>query len=178
MFGISKGRKTIHIVTEKQMFGKQMFAGCAETKGHRVDSKLCHVFPTTPNPQSLQISLMIALFWKQVLYLNYFRPLGGKVKDSWVFGPWLFSAWNNLHAKRTFWVANFAPLRFQRIREALPLNKFISQQVIPWKYTSQLQLYIGWEIITLDYFLTPLLYHLLEVKGLKSNMVPHHNSFS
>ena len=36
-FGISKA---IYTEVEKQLFGKQMFAGPAETTGHRVDSDL------------------------------------------------------------------------------------------------------------------------------------------
>lgn len=45
---------------EKQMFGKQNFLG--------------HV-PRTPSPYSLQLSLVVALFWEEALYLNSLRQL-------------------------------------------------------------------------------------------------------
>ena len=36
-FGTSKGRKAIYMETEKQMFGKNMFAGPSLTVGHTED---------------------------------------------------------------------------------------------------------------------------------------------
>ena len=65
---------------EKQMFGKQMCAG--PCRDHGTQSGLCFVGParvssTTPSLYSLQITLMIALFWEQALYLNSFRQLLG-----------------------------------------------------------------------------------------------------
>ena len=46
--GVQRAKKAIHRKTEKQMLGKQMFAGPAETVGHRVSS-------FTPSPYSVQI---------------------------------------------------------------------------------------------------------------------------
>jgi len=38
--GASRGRKASHMEMEKQTFGKQRFAGPADTTGHRMDSDL------------------------------------------------------------------------------------------------------------------------------------------
>ena len=57
---------------------------------------------------SLQMSLVIGISQKQTLYLNFCMQLWGQSKffpES--FGPWLFSAGNNLHTKETFWSSKF-----------------------------------------------------------------------
>ena len=75
-------------------------------------SRPCWVPTTTSSPSSLQMSLVIALSQDQALYLPSSRQLGGRSKvlpES--SGPWLFAAWNNLHAEEPhFGVANSLPL--------------------------------------------------------------------
>ena len=50
MTGASRGRKASHMEMEKQMFGKQRFAGPADTTGHRMDSGLQALFPLHISP--------------------------------------------------------------------------------------------------------------------------------
>ena len=82
------------------MFGKQVFAEPCRHNG--MQSRLWSRSPASP--YSLQMSLVIGISQEQVLDLNFFRQLEERSKflpES--FGPWLFSAWNNLHTKETFW---------------------------------------------------------------------------
>ena len=66
---------------EKQMFGKQMFAGSCRDNGTQSGSDLqTHISSMTPSPYSLLIPLVTVLFQKQVLYLSYFRQLRGGSK--------------------------------------------------------------------------------------------------
>lgn len=53
---------------EKQTFGKQRFAGPADTMGHRMDRALC--YPITTHPYFLQIFLVISVLGEQALYLG------------------------------------------------------------------------------------------------------------
>ena len=73
----SEGRKTIHRKMEeqmfdKQMFGKQIFALPPRDNGtqreYREDSRQC----ASPTPNSLWLSLVLAVFLDQTLYLNFF----------------------------------------------------------------------------------------------------------
>ena len=54
---------------------KQVLVGSYRDKGTQwtLISRPCRVSFTVPNPCSLQIYLVTALFQEQALYLNYFR---------------------------------------------------------------------------------------------------------
>lgn len=82
--------------------------------------------PATPGSYSLQLSLLIALFLDQALYLHSFRQLKGRHKvfpES--FGSPLSLAQNNPHAKVAhFGVASSAPLQAQE-RIGLPQTRAI-----------------------------------------------------
>ena len=69
--GVSKQKKVILVEIEKQVSGKQVFAGLAgimDTDGLWSPGP-ASVY-TSPGPYSLQASLVIALFWEEALCLN------------------------------------------------------------------------------------------------------------
>ena len=69
---------------EKQMFGKQMFAGPTETMRHREDSDL-QALPSFPD-HTLSIFFFYKI-WKQSLYLNSLGGKGWAVKKKDLLSP-------------------------------------------------------------------------------------------
>lgn len=97
----------------KQMFGKQIFVGpCSNDGGQRGILGAFARFPTIYIP-SFPLSTYLVIFDGNSLLetshlSTFFRQLLGSSKflpES--FGSWLFSAWNNLHTKETFWGGRF-----------------------------------------------------------------------
>lgn len=103
---------------EKERFHKQMFAAPGRDHGMQSGSisalgKQRKHLTTTPGP--LQISLVIALFQEQALYLNSFTQLGGKsgfLAES--FRPW-FQLEIIHRPKRHLGMTNVAPLSCKKL---------------------------------------------------------------
>ena len=107
--------KAIHMEMEKQMFGKQMFAGpCRDSGAQRriLTSDLTLWGASLCAPSSYY-----SYPWWQLPSWNrcstFFQAVRGRSKflpES--FGPWLLKQsiciWNNPYAKETFWGGNFA----------------------------------------------------------------------
>ena len=71
MDGASKQKKVILKEMEKQMSGKQVFAGPAGTMDTGEPWSLGPAsVPISPGPYSLQVSLVLTLFWEEALCLN------------------------------------------------------------------------------------------------------------
>lgn len=104
----------------REVVGKQMFAGSC-----RLEHRLLSL-----GPNSMQIPLVIALFWEQVLYPNSFRYLRERSKFLLEYtGPWLFLKTNNPHGTETFWRGTFCTSAWQ-----LPITVLAS--VLLWTTNS------------------------------------------
>ena len=68
--------------TQMQTLGKQPFVGpCRDNAAEcTLISRPCSASPATPSLISLQIPLVIPLFWEEVLYLTSLGSSGGEVK--------------------------------------------------------------------------------------------------
>ena len=102
---------------EKQTFGKQRFAGPADTMGRGMDCDLQALLPHHISP------IFLADFSGDICFggtgpLNF---LGNQGKMKFLpesFGPGWFSVRNNLHTKETFWGGKFcSPVVLQNPRD-------------------------------------------------------------
>ena len=110
-FGTSKGGKVLHMNMDKQMFDKQIFAGTCRVSGtqREIFNRLFQVPAFLHTRVLLQLPMVVTPFLQQVLYLQSFRKLGGRL-DFLGLSCFVCYQYEIIHIpKRHFGVASFAP---------------------------------------------------------------------